>query len=85
MSRSVVSGQSEEVARLTYQRVRAAHLDAVQAALADHIGRLDWSRAQIERYQAQRLRSLLAYARERSSFHARRLRGLIRPRQPSRT
>ena len=76
MSRSVVSGQSEEVARLTYQRVRAAHLDAVQAALADHIGRLDWSRAQIERYQAQRLRSLLAYARERSSFHARRLRGL---------
>jgi phenylacetate-coenzyme A ligase PaaK-like adenylate-forming protein len=56
--------------------MRAAHLNAVQAALEDHIARLDWSREQIERYQNQRLRALLAYACERSPFHARRLRGL---------
>jgi phenylacetate-CoA ligase len=64
------------VARATYARMRAAHLSAVQAALEDHIARLDWSREQIERYRNERLRALLAYARERSPFHARRLRGL---------
>ena len=62
--------------RAAYERMRAAHLDAVQAALEDHVARLDWSRQQIERYQNQRLRALLAYARERSPFHARRLRAL---------
>lgn len=59
-----------------YARLRAAHLHAVQAALEDHVARLDWSRQQIERYQNRRLRALLAYARERSPFHARRLGGL---------
>ncbi|WP_068177134.1 phenylacetate--CoA ligase family protein [Mycobacterium sp. UM_CSW] len=54
--------------------MRAAHLNAVRAALEDHIARLDWSRQRIERYQELRLRSLLAFARERSPFHARRLR-----------
>jgi phenylacetate-CoA ligase len=63
-------------ARKTYERMRAAHLFAVQGALQDHIGRLDWSRDQIERHQTDRLRSLLAYARERSPFHARRLSGI---------
>ncbi len=63
-------------ARESYQRMRAAHLNAVQAALPDHVGRLDWSREQIERHQSDRLRSLLAYARERSPFHARRLSGI---------
>jgi phenylacetate-CoA ligase len=62
-------------ARAVYGRIRAAHLDAVRAALEDHVGRLDWSREQIERHREQRLRSLLAYARERSAFHARRLGG----------
>ena len=60
-------------ARESYDRLRAAHVDAVGAALQDHIERLDWSREQIEHHQTQRLRSLLAYARERSPFHARRL------------
>jgi phenylacetate-CoA ligase len=60
-------------ARASYDRLRAAHVTAVQGALQDHIGRLDWSRQQIERHQTERLRSLLAYARERSPFHARRL------------
>ncbi|HTY34118.1 phenylacetate--CoA ligase family protein [Mycobacterium sp.] len=62
--------------RAAYERMRAAHLNAVRAGLEDHVGRLDWSRQQIERYQTWRLRSLLAFARERSAFHARRLRGL---------
>ncbi|MDT5074640.1 MAG: hypothetical protein QOH82_3960, partial [Mycobacterium sp.] len=35
--------------RSAYQRVRAAHLHAVHAALADHVGRLDWSAEQIRR------------------------------------
>ena len=60
--------------RAVYDRMRAAHLNAVQGALEDHLGRLDWSREQIERHRDQRLRSLLAYARERSPFHAERLR-----------
>lgn len=62
--------------RETYERLRAAHVSAVQAALVDHVGRLDWSRDQIVGHQTDRLRSLLAYARERSPFHARRLRGI---------
>jgi phenylacetate-coenzyme A ligase PaaK-like adenylate-forming protein len=56
-----------------YQRLRAAHLKAVQAGLDDHIGRLDWSREQIDDHQTARLRSLLTYAQARSPFHARRL------------
>jgi phenylacetate-CoA ligase len=63
-------------ARETYERLRAAHVKAVQAALDDHVGRLDWTREQIEHHQTERLRSLLAYARERSPFHARRLGGI---------
>src|SRR5882757_8825947 len=62
--------------RAAYERMRSAHLSAVWGALEDHITRLDWSRQQIESYQNHRLRALLAYARERSPFHARRLRAL---------
>lgn len=62
--------------RESYERLRAAHLNAVRGALEDYIGRLDWSREQIERHQTERLRALLAYARERSPFHARRLNGI---------
>lgn len=61
---------------MTYERMRTAHLHAVQAALDDHVARLDWSRDQIDRHRDQRLRMLLGYARERSPFHARRLRDL---------
>lgn len=56
--------------------MRTAHLHAVQAALDDHVARLGWSRDQIDRHRDQRLRMLLGYARERSPFHARRLRDL---------
>jgi phenylacetate-CoA ligase len=62
--------------RSAYQRIRAAHLHAVHAALDDHVDRLDWPAQQIRRHRDQRLRSVLAYAHERSPFYAERLRGL---------
>ena len=62
--------------RAAYQHLRAAHLGAVQAALDDHVGRLDWSAEQIRRHRDNRLRSLLGYAHERSPFYAERLSGL---------
>ncbi len=62
--------------RSEYERIRVAHLDAVQATLDDHVDRLDWSPDQIRRHRDQGLRSLLAYAHERSPFYADRLRGL---------
>jgi phenylacetate-CoA ligase len=60
-------------ARTAYARLRSAHLHAVRAALEDHAARVDWPRAQIERHRTERLRALLAYARERSPFHAARM------------
>ena len=63
-------------ARSKYERMRAVHLNAVQAALVDHTARLDWAPEQIERYREHQLRALLSYARQRSPFHARRLRAL---------
>ena len=64
------------MSRSDYERMRAAHLSAVQASLEDQVARLDWPTEQIARYRDHRLRTILAYARERSPFHARRLRGL---------
>ena len=60
----------------SYERMRAAHLCEVQASLEDHVARLDWPAEKIARYRDHRLRAILAYARERSPFHTRRLRGL---------
>jgi phenylacetate-CoA ligase len=45
----------------------------VRASLEDHLARLEWPRQRIERYQTERLRSLLGFARERSPFHAARM------------
>ncbi|MEU6642291.1 phenylacetate--CoA ligase family protein [Saccharomonospora sp. NPDC046836] len=59
--------------KAAYERLRAAHLSAVRAALEDHVARLAWPRDRIERYQTERLRSLLGFARERSPFHAARM------------
>jgi phenylacetate-CoA ligase len=42
----------------------------------DHVARLAWSRARIAAHQREALRTLLAYAGERSPFHARRLRSV---------
>src|SRR6478672_12674868 len=63
-------------ARAKYERMRAVHLNAVQAALVDHAARLAWTPEQIQCYREHRLRELLAFARQRSPFHARRLRAL---------
>ncbi|MET0474796.1 MAG: phenylacetate--CoA ligase family protein [Mycobacterium sp.] len=62
--------------RSTYERIRAAHLHAVGAALDDHVDRLDWPAQRIRRHRDQRLRSVLAYARERSPWYAERLHGV---------
>ena len=62
--------------RETYQKLRASHLHFVQAALADHVVRVEWPRERIEHYQTERLRGLLAFARQRSPFHADRIRDL---------
>jgi phenylacetate-coenzyme A ligase PaaK-like adenylate-forming protein len=42
----------------------------------EHVARVSWSAAQIAVRQRDGLRALLAVARERSPFHARRLRGI---------
>ncbi len=63
----------DEDGKTAYESLRAAHLSAVRAALEDHVARLDWPRERIERYRTERLRSLLAFARERSPFHAARM------------
>ena len=62
--------------RSDYQSLRSAHLAEVSAALQGHIDRIAWPRERIEHYRDHRLRSLLAYARQRSAFHARRLGGI---------
>jgi phenylacetate-coenzyme A ligase PaaK-like adenylate-forming protein len=59
----------------SYERLRAAHLHQISAALDDHVGRVGWSRERIEHHRTERLRALLTYARERSPFHAARMRG----------
>src|SRR5437764_9508289 len=69
--RSVGSWASSD--RSTYERLRQAHVHAIRAALEGHVARLEWPREWIERYRTERLRALLAYARERSPFHARRM------------
>jgi phenylacetate-CoA ligase len=64
------------MSRSDYERLRTAHLAVVQAALEDHVGRLAWSREQIEHYRNHRLRALLTYACARSPFHRGRLQGI---------
>ena len=59
--------------KAAYEHLRAAHLNAVRASLEDHVARLEWPRKRIEHYRTERLRSLLAFARERSPFHAVRM------------
>jgi phenylacetate-CoA ligase len=63
-------------AKTSYERLRAAHLHEVRAALDDHVQRVDWPRERLERHRTERLRALLVYARERSPFHAARMSGL---------
>ncbi len=59
--------------KAAYERLRVAHVNAVRASLEDHVARLEWPRERIEHYRTERLRSLLAFVRERSPFHAARM------------
>jgi phenylacetate-coenzyme A ligase PaaK-like adenylate-forming protein len=59
-----------------FAALRRRHQAEVSRRAPEHIGRLDWSAAQIAAHQRAGLRALLAVARERSPFHARRLRGV---------
>jgi phenylacetate-CoA ligase len=72
-----MTGDANMVAgtRGSYERLRVAHLHQIRAALDDHVERVGWPREQIERHRTERLRGLLGYARERSPFHAARMRG----------
>jgi phenylacetate-CoA ligase len=63
----------DEDPKTAYDHLRAAHLNAVRASLEDHVARLEWPRERIEHYRTERLRSLLAFACERSPFHAARM------------
>ena len=67
------SERPDRVAQAAYARLRAAHLYEVRATIEDHVARVDWPVDRIERYQTERLRALLAYAKERSQFHASRI------------
>jgi phenylacetate-coenzyme A ligase PaaK-like adenylate-forming protein len=63
-------------AREEYERLRANHLRAVLAQLPGHIERVDWPPERIQAHRTDRLRALIAHARERSPFHAARLRDI---------
>jgi phenylacetate-CoA ligase len=73
----MTTGDGDVTARRrgSYERLRVAHLHQIRAALDDHVERVGWPRERIERYRTDRLRALLCYARERSPFHAARMRG----------
>lgn len=49
---------------------------ALGARLVEHVARLAWTTGELAEHQRARLRALVACARTRSPFHARRLRGL---------
>ncbi|MGZ4201392.1 MAG: hypothetical protein ACXVRH_04975, partial [Thermoleophilaceae bacterium] len=49
---------------------------ALTERLPEHVQRLGWDGERLARHQRERLRALLAHAREQSPFHARRLAGI---------
>jgi phenylacetate-CoA ligase len=56
--------------------VRARVSEGLAANLPDHLARLDWDAERLAAHQRERLRALLAHAREHSPFHAGRLGGI---------
>jgi phenylacetate-CoA ligase len=56
--------------------LRAQVQEDLLAGFPAQVARLRWDRARIVEHQRERLRALLAYAVERSPFHARRLAGV---------
>ena len=66
---TTITDTGVEALRTRVGATLAGRLDA-------HIERLDWDVSQLERFQRDELRRLLAHAVERSPFHARRLLGI---------
>ena len=56
-----------------YERLRERHLAEFSALVPEHLDRLRWPVERIREERERRLRTLLAAARERSSWHAGRL------------
>jgi hypothetical protein len=56
--------------------IRERYGSLLPQRLPEHIARLRWSREQVAAHQRDELRRLLAYAIERSPYHARRLAGI---------
>src|SRR6185503_2691129 len=59
-----------------FERFRRRAQGPLFDSMPDHVSRLGWSCARIEAVQRAQLRALLATARRRSPFHARRLTGV---------
>jgi phenylacetate-coenzyme A ligase PaaK-like adenylate-forming protein len=57
----------------TIEQQRAEHFAYYCKRMPEIVGRLSWSRAQIEAYQTKALRELLQYAKEHSSWYRARL------------
>jgi phenylacetate-coenzyme A ligase PaaK-like adenylate-forming protein len=61
------------VAEQSIEQKRAAHYAHLCTLMPELIGRMSWSRAQIETFQTHALRDLLAYANAHSPWHAGRI------------
>ena len=56
-----------------YQATRGRHIEYMLGQLGEHLGRLSWSAERLREERTSRLRELVATAKERSSWHRRRL------------
>jgi phenylacetate-coenzyme A ligase PaaK-like adenylate-forming protein len=59
-----------------YEATRRRHAEYATALLPEYLGRLRWSRAEIDAEQTRALRGLLRHAADRSPWHRDRLAGL---------
>lgn len=59
-----------------YEELRQRHVQEYFASVPGHIARLSWSAEQLRTERQARLRELLLLAKERSPWHARRLKGV---------
>lgn len=59
-----------------YEATRRRHIEHMLGALPEHLERLGWSTERLREERTARLRELIAVAKERSSWHARRLEGV---------
>jgi phenylacetate-CoA ligase len=64
------------MSRESYDTTRRAHVAYAQELLPEYLGRMAWSRAQIEQEQVKSLRALLRHAVARSPWHRARLSGI---------